>query len=102
MPGQPGPFSLGAAEVIEQSFSDAGFTQIRSELVYSPLELSSAKECVRFEKESFGALHQMMSSLSDSEKESVWREIEEQLKQFEAQNSFSGPCEMVVAVGEKP
>lgn len=102
LPGQPGPFSLGAEGIIEKAFSQAGFKNVKSELVNSPLLLPSAKECVRFEKESFGALHQMMSTLSDSEKDSVWNEIEEELKKFETENGFAGPCEMVVAVGEKP
>ncbi|MGZ5189505.1 MAG: class I SAM-dependent methyltransferase [Flavisolibacter sp.] len=101
LPGQPGPFSLGADGIIEKAFSDAGFANVKSERVNSPLELSSAKECVKFEKESFGALHQMLSSLSDSEKESVWQEIETELQKFETDNGFVGPCEMVVAVGEK-
>jgi ubiquinone/menaquinone biosynthesis C-methylase UbiE len=102
LPGQPGPFSLGATGVIENAFSQAGFKNVKAGLVDSPLSLSSAKECVRFEKESFGALHQMMSSLSDGEKAAVWDEIETELKQFESDNGFTGPCEMVVAVGEKP
>ena len=102
LPGQPGPFSLGAEGVIEKAFSQAGFKNVRAELVNSPLQLSSAKECVRFEKESFGALHQMMNSLPDSEKESVWEEIEKELQKFESETGFTGPCEMVVAVGEKP
>jgi SAM-dependent methyltransferase len=101
LPGQPGPFSLGAEGVIEQAFSLAGFSNVKSERVDSPLLLSSAKDCVRFEKESFGALHQMMSGLSDAEKESVWDEIERELQKFESRNAFVGPCEMVVAVGEK-
>lgn len=101
LPGQPGPFSLGAEGVIEKAFSQAGFIHVQSTLVDSPLVLPSAKECVRFEKESFGALHQMMSGLSDVEKESVWEEIEQELKKFESGTSFVGPCEMVVAVGEK-
>lgn len=101
LPGQPGPFSLGAEGIIEKAFSQAGFKNVKSELVDSPLRLSSAKECVRFEKESFGALHQMISSLSDSEKESVWEEIERELQTFESETGFVGPCEMVVAVGEK-
>ena len=101
LPGQPGPFSLGAEGVIEKAFEQAGFKNVRSELVNSPLLLSSAKECVQFEKESFGALHQMLSSLPDDEKESVWGEIEKELQQFESENGFVGPCEMVVAVGEK-
>lgn len=102
LPGQPGPFSLGAEGIIEKAFLQAGFINVKSELVDSPLKLPSAKECVRFEKESFGALHQMLNSLPDSEKESVWEEIERELQKFESGDGFTGPCEMVVAVGEKP
>lgn len=102
LPGQPGPFSLGAEGVIEKAYQQAGFTNIKTALVESPLQLPSAKDCVRFEKESFGALHQMLSSLPDAEKESVWQEIERELQQFESATGFTGPCEMVVAVGEKP
>jgi ubiquinone/menaquinone biosynthesis C-methylase UbiE len=100
--GQPGPFSLGAEGILEKEFKQAGFVHVKVERMDSPLRLPSAKECVRFEKESFGALHQMLSSLSDQEKESVWQEIEEELTKFETENGFVGPCEMVVAVGEKP
>lgn len=101
LPGQPGPFSLGQDGVIEKAFTDAGFKNVKVEKVDSPLKLSSAAECVRFEKESFGALHQMLSSLSDGEKESVWNEIESELKKFETDSGFTGPCEMIVACGEK-
>ena len=102
LPGQPGPFSLGTDGTIEKAFTDAGFINVKSERVDSPLNLASAAECVRFEKESFGALHQMLSTLSDTEKESVWHEIENELKNFETGNRFIGPCEMIVAVGQKP
>jgi SAM-dependent methyltransferase len=88
LPGQPGPFSLGAEGIIEKAFSQAGFINVQSELVNSPLELRSAKECVRFEKESFGALHQMLSSLSEPEKESVWDEIEKELQKFETEKDL--------------
>ena len=101
LPGQPGPFSLGSEGVIEKAFIDAGFINVRSEHVNSPLYLSSAAECVQFEKESFGALHQMLSNLSDADKESVWLEIENELKSFESDDRFIGPCEMIVAMGEK-
>lgn len=101
LPGQPGPFSLSQKGVIENTFSMAGFKNITSLLVNAPLICASAKECLQFEKESFGALHQMMSGLSETEKAAVWDEIETALGQFETQNSFEGPCEMLVAVGEK-
>lgn len=101
LPGQPGPFSLGAPGVIEDAYQKAGFKKIKSVLVDSPVLMSSAKECVQFEKESFGALHQMLSGLTNEEKNSVWEEIEKELKAFEVNGSFIGPCEMIVAVGQK-
>ncbi len=101
LPGQPGPFSLGADGVIEEAFTRAGFRNVRAERIDSPLKMSSARECVQFEKESFGALHQMLSSLPANEKENVWQEIETALSEFETGEGFTGPCEMVVAIGEK-
>ncbi|QBZ98324.1 class I SAM-dependent methyltransferase [Flavobacterium sangjuense] len=102
LPGQPGPFSLGAEGVLEKAFEQAGFINVKSELVDSPLQLPSASACVQFEKESFGALHQMMSNLTNTEKEAIWEEIERELQTFESETGFTGPCEMIVAVGEKP
>lgn len=101
LPGQPGPFSLGQPGVIEKAFTDAGFKDAKSALVPSPLNMPSAKDCVRFERESFGALHQMMSALTDREKQSVWNEIEEELAKFQNGHGFEGPCEMIVAVATR-
>jgi ubiquinone/menaquinone biosynthesis C-methylase UbiE len=101
LPGQPGPFSLGADGAILKLFSEAGFKNNRSIRIDSPVHMASAKQCVQFEKDSFGALHQMMQKLTEDEKLSVWNEIEQQLKAFETDRGFTGPCEMIVAVGEK-
>jgi hypothetical protein len=65
--------------------------------VKAPLRMSSAAECVRFERESFGALHQMLAGLSESEREEAWSEIRSELSQFESGNGFEGPCELIVA-----
>lgn len=101
LPGQPGPFSLGAEGVLEKSFTAAGFTEVRTVRVDAPVVLDSAAECVRFEKESFGALHQMLSGLAVAEQASAWEEIETALEAFEGEHGFTGPCEMVIAVGTK-
>jgi ubiquinone/menaquinone biosynthesis C-methylase UbiE len=101
LPGQPGPFSLGGEGVLEEAYRRAGFREVWTEIVPSPLRLSSAEECVRFERESFGALHQMLSGLPESERGAVWEEIEEELRQFEGADGFEGPCEMVVGAGVK-
>ncbi|HYM47243.1 MAG TPA: methyltransferase domain-containing protein, partial [Burkholderiaceae bacterium] len=55
LPGQPGPFSLGAEGVLATAFSNAGFRDVVVQAVPSPVKLPSAAECVRFERESFGA-----------------------------------------------
>jgi ubiquinone/menaquinone biosynthesis C-methylase UbiE len=101
LPGQPGPFSLGGPGVLEAAYQKAGFRDIQTRVISAPLRLPSAADCVRFERESFGALHQMMSGLSPSEREETWKEIESELKQFEGPAGFEGPCEMVIGVGLK-
>jgi hypothetical protein len=69
--------------------------------VPAPLRLASAAECVRFERESFGALHQMLAGLDERGREAAWTEIAETLAQFEGSSGFEGPCEMLVAAGTK-
>jgi ubiquinone/menaquinone biosynthesis C-methylase UbiE len=100
-PGQPGPFSLGNPGVLETAFQSAGFHDIETRVVSAPLRLSSASECVRFERESFGALRQMMSGLSEAGREETWQEIEQELRQFESAEEFEGPCQLVVGAGVK-
>lgn len=101
-PGMPGPFSLGAPGVAEAAYERAGFVDVTVTAVPSPVRLSSAAECVQFERDSFGALHQMLSGVTDGERADAWREIEETLAQFEGPDGFVGPCEMLVVSGTKP
>ena len=102
LPGQPGPFSLGTAGVLDASLTAAGFIDIDVRAVASPVRLDSAAECLRFERESFGALHQMLSGLDDAGREAAWTEVADQLRQFEGADGFVGPCEMLVAAGRRP
>ncbi len=101
LPGQPGPFSLGDPAVLAAALTEAGFRDVETCVVPAPVRLSSAAECLRFEKESFGALHQMLTTLDDGEKESVWDEIERALGEFEGPNGFEGPCELVIGAGTR-
>ena len=99
--GQPGPFSLGAPGVLEDQLAKAEFRDIETRRVAAPVKLTSAAECVRFEKESFGALHQMLAGLDEAGRSAAWAEIEQKLSHFEGPSGFEGPCEMIVAVGVK-
>ena len=101
VPGQPGPFSLGGDGVLAAALQKAGFHSIEVRRVDSPVRVASAAECVRFERESFGALHQMMASLSQADRDDTWREIAAELGKFEGAGGFVGPCEMLVGAGTK-
>lgn len=102
LPGQPGPFSLGPAGALEAALTSAGFHDVKVESVTAPLRMQSAGECLRFEKESFGALHQMLSALDAEARERAWDEVAGALREFErGGEGFVGPCELVVGVGTK-
>jgi len=101
-PGQPGPFSFGAAGVAEAALERAGFIDITVARVDAPLRMPSAADCVRFERESFGALHQMLSGLDQAGQQAAWDEIAERLTGFEGPDGFVGPCELLVVSGSRP
>lgn len=96
-PGLPGPFSLGDPAVLAKRLEDAGFEDVEVEKIEAPVRLGSARECLQFEKESFGALHQMLAGVSAGERDDAWAEIADALGQFERNGEFVGPCEMLVA-----
>jgi SAM-dependent methyltransferase len=101
-PGQPGPFSLGDEDVLRGALEDAGFVDVEIRRMQAPLRLPSAADCVLFERESFGALHQLMGPLDADEREATWARITEELAEFEGEDGFVGPCEVLVVGGVNP
>jgi SAM-dependent methyltransferase len=102
LPGQPGPFSLSSRDTVARLFEAAGFVDIEFEIVEAPLRLKRAEDCLAFERESFGALHQMLSALDEPDKAAAWEEVASELAAFEGPNGFEAPCQMAIAVGTKP
>jgi len=101
LPGQPGPFSLGGPGVLATAYERAGFRDVTVEVLPAPLRLPDAAAYVRFARESFGALHQMLAGLDERGRTEAWDEISTALAEFEGPNGFVGPCELVLAVGTK-
>ena len=99
MPGQPGPFSFGRPGVAEDVLTRAGFVEVSVETMAAPLRLASVAECLQFERESFGALHQMMSGLDGAGREEAWAEIAQALAEYDGADGFVGPCELHVVAG---
>ena len=100
-PGLPGPFSLGQPGVLERAYRQAAFHDIEVHPVDAPVRFPSAADCVRFERESFGALQAMLADVSEAKREQAWVEIERELRQFEGPKGFVGPCELLVAAATK-
>jgi SAM-dependent methyltransferase len=96
-PGQPGPFSLADPEILEQDLLRSGFHDVVVEVIDAPVLLPTTADCVRFERDSFGALHQMLGSMSVEDQASVWDEIGTALGQFDTADGFVGPCRLVIA-----
>ena len=95
-PGGPGPFSLGSQELMEDALQQAGFRDTQVRVVQAPLRLANTAECVRFERESYGALQEMLAGFSEAERETTWQEVHQALTHLEGPDGFESPCELLV------
>ena len=73
--------------------------QLRTPRLSAPLRMASAAECIRFERESFGAFNQLMAHLPPEKREAIWDEAEVAMQVFEGPQGFQAPCEPLLAVG---
>lgn len=101
VPGQPGPFSLGNPGVLEDLFTQSGFTNHEVHAVPAPHRMASAAEYVQVAREAFGAFNALMSQLSLLERESVWNEVEDAMRIYESQGQFEAPGECLVGAATK-
>ena len=101
VPGQPGPFSLGGAGVLEGVFRQAGFRHPEVRAVPVPHRMASAAEYIRVAREAFGAFNGMMAHRSDQERDSVWNEVEDSMRSFETPDGFEVPGECLVGAATK-
>jgi hypothetical protein len=79
----------------------SGFRDIQIHGLSTPLHMASAAECIRFERESFGAFNQLMAHLPRERRETIWDEAEVAMQEFEGPDGFLAPCEPLVAAGAK-
>jgi hypothetical protein len=102
LPGEPGPFGLGEPGALENVLEQAGFRDVETRLVAALVGFSGAAEGLRFVREAFGSLNQLLDALDERERASAWREVEDALRQFDSpEDGFEGPCWLVVAVASK-
>ena len=101
VPGQPGPFSLGGAGVLEDLFRPAGFADPEIRAVAVPHGAASSADYVRVAREAFGGFNAMMAHLPAEERESVWNEVEASMRSFETPGGFEVPGECLVGAATK-
>jgi SAM-dependent methyltransferase len=101
VPGQPGPFSLGGAGVLEDVLRQAGFASPEVHAVPVPHRTASAAEYVRVAREAFGGFNAMIAHLPPRERDSVWNEVEGSMRRFESRGGFEVPGECLVAAATK-
>jgi ubiquinone/menaquinone biosynthesis C-methylase UbiE len=99
--GSPGPFSMGSRDVMEGALRQAGFGGVETRVVAAPLRFAAADECLRFEQESFGALHEMLAGVSEAERAATWEEIRQELRRLEGTAGFESPSELLVGAATR-
>jgi SAM-dependent methyltransferase len=101
VPGQPGPFSLGAGGELEGVFRQAGFADPEIHVVPVPHGATSSADYLRVAREAFGAFNAMMAHLAPEERESVWNEVEDSMRSFEMPGGFEAPGECLVGAATR-
>jgi ubiquinone/menaquinone biosynthesis C-methylase UbiE len=100
-PGEPGMFALGNAGALEELYRKAGFLNVSVRAVPIQRRFPSTADAILTMKNSSVDLRELMSRLSDADRELAWTEIEKQLRQFEGPNGFESPGEVLIGVGTK-
>jgi ubiquinone/menaquinone biosynthesis C-methylase UbiE len=100
-PEQPGMFSLARPGVLEEIFSKSGLHEVSVRPVVIRRKFSSLAEAIKSMKESFAFLQDLLAKLNDADKERAWKEVEQEMSQFESANGFEAPGEVLIGVGTK-
>ncbi len=98
-PGRPGPFSLGEPTTMREALEAGGFVDIETRIVDVPLEMASARDCARMQREAFAGMDQMVAGLPDVEREATWEEVAEALRVLEQGGAFRSPTQFIVGAG---
>ena len=99
--GLPSPFSLGNPGLLARRLREAGYDDVHEEVVRAPLRLASADECLRWRREASDTMQQMLNGLDDEAKEAIWNEIADALREYETDDGFESPCELLIRSARK-
>ncbi len=99
--GQPGIFALGGEGVLKKLLSEAGLSDVRTEIARAPINLPTASDALQMMQQAFGAYRAVVADLSNAAKEAAWSEVEASLQEMEGGNGFSTVLEFIIGSGAK-
>jgi SAM-dependent methyltransferase len=98
-PGRPGPFSLGDPTLMREALEAGGFVDIETRIVDTPLEMASARDCARLQREAFAGMDQMLARMPEGERDAAWEEVVLALGSLEQHGIFRSPTQFIVGAG---
>ena len=97
-PPAPGPFSMAAAERLEQLVRAAGFAQVRTEEVRGRFVIADVDEYLSMTADTAGPIALALRELAEADRTAVRADVEGSLKPFEAAAGYEVPCVALCAV----
>ncbi|NDP64689.1 methyltransferase domain-containing protein [Polaromonas sp.] len=97
-----GLLSLGKPGLLQDYFSQAGFTDVATERMQAPFQLPSARDYLHFVRTSASPIVQILGHLNPEAREAAWADMEEQLEVFQLPEGWEGPNELLLAHGMRP
>lgn len=95
-------FSLGEPGLLAHLLEAAGFDDVAVQTVSAPHRLSSVKQYVNFVRSGATPIIQMLSSLTSTERNDAWADLESQLQQFTTDTGWEGPNELLLCSASAP
>ncbi len=99
--GQPGPFSLSGAGVLEGLYRDAGFSDVAIHAAPLRRKYASLQDTIQAMKGTMAVLQDLMAKLSEADQARAWEQIERGMIPFVGPNGFDAPGEALIGVGTK-
>jgi ubiquinone/menaquinone biosynthesis C-methylase UbiE len=81
-PGTPGPFALADIEALKQSFSQAGFKDIKIDTFQITFEFDSPESYTKLHQQTATRIHAMLANQTEEVKTQAWNSITEAVWQY--------------------
>ena len=81
-PGAPAPFALADVDTLRQSFSQAGFKDIKIDTFQITFEFDTSESYTKAQQQTNAPIHPMLANYTDEVNKHVWNSITESVWQY--------------------